>query len=106
MSNEINITVSHKTIAEWKQMVDDNDHSAVVWLKARFFREKLEDAQRDYEACAFLEIAKQAKAIFDEHEETGNISEENYAKRHRLNSVLALMIRAVAPEQADEINNI
>ena len=87
-------------------MVDENDHSAFVWVKAKFFREALEDAQRDDEACAFLEIEKQAKAIFDEHEETGNISEENYAKRYRLGQVLALMIRAVAPEQADEINSI
>lgn len=104
MSNEIKVPA--KRVAEWKQMVDDNDHSAVLWAKARHFRESLEDARRDYEACAFREIEKQAKAIFDEHEETGNISEENYAKRYRLNSVLALMIRAVAPEQADEINGI
>jgi len=104
MSNKIKVPA--KWINEWKQMVDDNDHSAVLWCKARFFREALEDEQRDYEACAFREIENQAKAIFDEHEEIGKISGKNYAKRYRLNSVLALMIRAVAPEHADEINNI
>lgn len=104
MKNEV--IVSREKIAYWQKLVDENEHSAVVWSKARYVREALEDAGRDDDACAFLEIEKQLKAIYVEHEETGSISSENYARRYRLGNVLALMITAVCPKQADEINRI
>lgn len=100
------VTVSPEKIAYWQKLVEDNEHSAVLWSMAKYFRESLEDAGCDKDACAFLEIEKQLKAIYIEHEETGSISSENYARRYRLGCVLKIMISAFSPKQADEINRI